>query len=55
MFIFCVHFNTIFVLALNASLEEIERHLEMGKQFLAKGQFADSLTHYHAAVGPLQC
>ncbi|KHN88257.1 DnaJ -like protein subfamily C member 3 [Toxocara canis] len=29
---------------------EVERHLEMGKQFLSKGQFADALTHYHAAI-----
>ncbi|TKR72459.1 hypothetical protein L596_019898 [Steinernema carpocapsae] len=33
-----------------ASKAEIERHLEMGKQFLAKGQFSDALTHYHAAI-----
>jgi len=29
---------------------EINNHLELGKQFLARGQFADALTHYHAAV-----
>jgi DnaJ family protein C protein 3 len=39
-----------YVTAIDGSLSEIERHLELGKQFLAKGQFADSLTHYHAAV-----
>lgn len=39
--------------AIDASLEEIERHLEMGKMFLSKGQFSDALTHYHAAVGKL--
>ncbi|KAK0400625.1 hypothetical protein QR680_015354 [Steinernema hermaphroditum] len=33
-----------------ANKAEIERHLEMGKQFLAKGQFSDALTHYHAAI-----
>lgn len=30
--------------------KEVEKHLELGKQFLSKGQFADALTHYHAAV-----
>lgn len=39
-----------YITAIDASLAEVERHLEMGKQFLAKGQFADALTHYHAAV-----
>ena len=31
--------------------EDTERHLEMGKKFLAAGQFSDALSHYHAAVG----
>uniref|UniRef100_A0A914BUA5 J domain-containing protein n=1 Tax=Acrobeloides nanus TaxID=290746 RepID=A0A914BUA5_9BILA len=29
---------------------EVERHIEMGKKFLSQGQFADALTHYHAAI-----
>ncbi|XP_053978717.1 dnaJ homolog subfamily C member 3 [Hylaeus anthracinus] len=29
---------------------EIDRHLELGKEFLAKGQLQDALSHYHAAV-----
>ncbi|CAI4233306.1 unnamed protein product [Auanema sp. JU1783] len=33
-----------------ANKQEIEKHLELGKQFLAKAQFGDALTHYHAAV-----
>lgn len=33
------------------SQAEIERHLELGKDFLARGQLGDALTHYHAAVG----
>lgn len=33
---------------------EIERHLELGKDFLARGQLGDALTHYHAAVGECQ-
>lgn len=28
----------------------VEQHMEQGKMFLAKGQFADALHHYHAAV-----
>jgi DnaJ family protein C protein 3 len=39
-----------YLTAVDASLSEIERHLEMGKMFLSKGQFSDALTHYHAAV-----
>ncbi|EAT48083.1 AAEL000807-PA [Aedes aegypti] len=33
-----------------ASQAEIDRHLEMGRDFLARGQLSDALTHYHAAV-----
>ncbi|VDM75482.1 unnamed protein product [Strongylus vulgaris] len=33
-----------------AGKTEIDKHLELGKTFLAKGQFADALTHYHAAI-----
>ncbi|XP_053694100.1 dnaJ homolog subfamily C member 3 [Sabethes cyaneus] len=33
-----------------ASQAEIERHLEMGRDLLARGQLSDALTHYHAAV-----
>jgi len=29
---------------------EIDKHLEMGRLFLSKGQFQDALSHYHAAV-----
>ncbi|VDK59464.1 unnamed protein product [Anisakis simplex] len=36
--------------AIKCSQSEIERHLDMGKEFLSKGQFADALTHYHAAI-----
>lgn len=32
------------------SQAEIERHLELGRDFLARGQLQDALTHYHAAV-----
>jgi hypothetical protein len=30
---------------------EVDRHLELGKQYLAKGQLGDALSHYHSAVG----
>lgn len=30
--------------------QEVERHLDMGKKLLSKGQFADALTHYHSAI-----
>lgn len=29
---------------------EIEGHLEMGRQLMSKGQYADALSHYHAAI-----
>jgi len=32
---------------------EINKHLELGREFLAKGQLQDALSHYHAAVGKL--
>lgn len=31
--------------------QDINNHLELGKDFLARGQLSDALTHYHAAVG----
>ncbi len=34
-----------------SSKAEIDRHLELGRDLLARGQLADALTHYHAAVG----
>ncbi|KAJ6633044.1 DnaJ like subfamily C member 3 [Pseudolycoriella hygida] len=33
-----------------SSRAEINRHLELGRDLLARGQLADALTHYHAAV-----
>uniref|UniRef100_A0A182J5W9 Uncharacterized protein n=1 Tax=Anopheles atroparvus TaxID=41427 RepID=A0A182J5W9_ANOAO len=33
-----------------ASQADIDRHLEIGRDFLARGQLSDALTHYHAAV-----
>lgn len=32
---------------------EIDKHLEMGRLMLSKGQLQDALSHYHAAVGKL--
>jgi DnaJ family protein C protein 3 len=34
----------------SSSQAEIEKHLELGRDFLARGQLQDALTHYHAAV-----
>lgn len=34
----------------STSQAEVNKHLELGKDFLARGQFSDALTHYHAAV-----
>ena len=33
------------------SNDEIDSHLELGKQMVARGQYSDALSHYHAAVG----
>ncbi|XP_077258319.1 dnaJ homolog subfamily C member P58IPK [Temnothorax americanus] len=34
----------------SVSQSEITKHLEYGREFLAKGQLQDALSHYHAAV-----
>ena len=34
----------------NASPSEIEKHLELGKEMMAKGQLQDAHTHFHAAL-----
>ncbi|XP_011707323.1 PREDICTED: dnaJ homolog subfamily C member 3 [Wasmannia auropunctata] len=34
----------------SVSQAEINKHLEYGREFLAKGQLQDALSHYHAAV-----
>lgn len=52
----CNHIQTFHVLfslsgaESSTSRAEIERHLELGRDFLARGQLQDALTHYHAAV-----
>lgn len=35
----------------SATQADINHHLELGKQYLAKGQLSDALSHYHEAVG----
>lgn len=34
----------------SATTSEVERHLELGRTLLSKGQLSDALSHYHAAV-----
>lgn len=41
--------------AVDCSQVEVNKHMEMGRQFLSKGQFADALSHYHAAIGLFIC
>ncbi|EFO20110.1 hypothetical protein LOAG_08383 [Loa loa] len=36
--------------AVDCSQIEVSKHMEMGRQFLSKGQFVDALSHYHAAI-----
>lgn len=33
------------------SSSDVESHLDLGRDFLARGQLQDALSHYHAAVG----
>lgn len=33
------------------SKAEIEKHLELGRDYLQRGQLQDALSHYHDAVG----
>lgn len=35
----------------SSSAADVESHLERGRDFLARGQLQDALSHYHAAVG----
>lgn len=34
----------------SSSTNEVNRHLEKGMELLARGQFGDALSHYHAAI-----
>ena len=43
----------VFLVVGSVSQAEIAKHLEYGREFLAKGQLQDALSHYHAAVGTL--
>jgi len=45
--------NDCFLVVGSVSQLEINKHLELGREFLAKGQLQDALSHYHAAVGKL--
>lgn len=43
--------NTCFTVSECMTQGEIDKHLELGKQYLAKGQLGDALSQYHLAVG----
>jgi tetratricopeptide (TPR) repeat protein len=58
-FIFLLTFNygkvyrvaiLITILVFGDNRQMVANHMEQGKLFLAKGQFADALHHYHAAI-----
>ena len=34
-----------------ATKAEVDQHLQMGMQLLAKGQYSDALSHFHSAIG----
>ncbi|EGT52922.1 CBN-DNJ-7 protein [Caenorhabditis brenneri] len=42
--------SSLFVTSFAGTAEEVAKHLELGSQFLARAQFADALTQYHAAI-----
>jgi len=37
-----------------ASQSDIDQHLSLGMQLLARGQYSDALSHFHAAIGKKQ-
>lgn len=43
-------FETLIDVSECISQAEIDKHLEQGKEYLARGQLGDALSHYHAAV-----
>lgn len=52
--VFCVKVRVLSswcVVSECATPAEVNKHLELGRDFLARGQLSDALTHYHAAVG----
>ena len=36
-----------------ATKAEVDQHLQMGMQLIAKGQYSDALSHFHSAIGKL--
>lgn len=50
-YFFLLNSSGVFLVTDSATQEQINYHLEMGKQYLAKGQLGDALSHYHEAVG----
>lgn len=44
-------FNGDGIVTDGATPAEVNKHLELGRDFLARGQLSDALTQYHAAVG----
>ncbi|KAL6434306.1 hypothetical protein ACFW04_006025 [Cataglyphis niger] len=49
-FMIVVLLDLTFDLVGSVSQLEIDKHLDYGREFLAKGQLQDALSHYHAAV-----
>uniref|UniRef100_A0AAF5PKL4 J domain-containing protein n=2 Tax=Wuchereria bancrofti TaxID=6293 RepID=A0AAF5PKL4_WUCBA len=43
-------FMVLIFRGVDCSRMEASKHMEMGREFLSKGQFADALSHYHAAI-----
>uniref|UniRef100_T1IWF6 J domain-containing protein n=1 Tax=Strigamia maritima TaxID=126957 RepID=T1IWF6_STRMM len=50
LWIFFITFKLHFDDVDSISNIDVDRHLELGKVLLTKGQFADALTHFHAAI-----
>lgn len=47
---FASKFFILYLVNGNVNPSEIEKHLELGKEMMARGQLQDALTHFHAAL-----
>ncbi|XP_069676051.1 dnaJ homolog subfamily C member 3 [Periplaneta americana] len=48
--VFLLVLDLTFDVSDSTSQSEVNKHLEMGRDLLSRGQFQDALSHYHAAV-----
>jgi hypothetical protein len=51
---YAFHIYFFFTVSDSTSQIEVNKHLEMGRDLLSRGQLQDALSHYHAAVGEFE-